>query len=72
MNFSLSATDAGFVALPSADTQNLRYPSDADIKSMFVGTTPAALVRQDGIAKFSILGAQTETSPRGSTVGMVM
>lgn len=72
VNFSLSATDAGFVALPSADTTNLRYPSDADIKALFVGTTPAALVKQDGIAKFSILGAQTETSPRGSRVGMVM
>ena len=72
VNFSLSATDAGFVALPSADTTNLRYPSNADILGLFVGTTPTALVKQDGIAKFSILGAQTETSPRGSVMGMVM
>lgn len=72
VNFSLSATDAGFVALPSADTTNLRYPSNADILGLFVGTTPTALVKQDGIAKFSILGAQTETSPRGSRTGVVL
>lgn len=65
VNFSLSETDAGFVALPTAGL-NKRYVSQADINGLFVAAEKN-LVRQDGVIDFSILGAQIDTTPRGVT-----
>lgn len=60
MNFDLTATDAGIVALPKADLTK-RFPSSADIQALFVGTTEATgLVRQDGVCMLNILGKQTD------------
>jgi len=70
VNFALTETDAGLVALPTS-TLNVRYPSETDIDALFVGETPTALVKQDGVARFSILGTQHDTTPRGASVGFV-
>lgn len=63
VNFALAETDAGFVALPTAAMQK-KYVSQADINGLFVAADKN-LIRQDGIVDFSILGAQTDTTPRG-------
>lgn len=60
VNFSLAATDAGMVALPTVGL-NKRYVSTTDIDGLFADTsTPDALVREDGTAKLSILGRQVD------------
>lgn len=59
VNFDLAETNAGIVALPTAGL-NKRYVSSADIDALFTAAAPANQVRQDGTAKFSILGAQTD------------
>lgn len=60
INFSLAATDAGMVALPTAGL-NKRYVSSTDIDGLFADTsTPDALVREDGTCRLAILGAQTD------------
>jgi len=64
LNFSLTATDAGLVALPTA-AASPRYASAADIDGLFVnpGTdvSPAnRFIRQDGIVTLAILGAQQD------------
>lgn len=57
VNFDLTATDAGLVALPTAGL-NKRYPDATMIDSLFTGTNK--LIRQDGVAKLQILGAQVD------------
>jgi len=69
VNFSLAATDAGMVALPTAGLQK-RYVSDAMIDGLFVGADPTCLVKQDGICKLSILGALRDTTPPISAFGV--
>lgn len=60
VNFSLAATDGNFVALPTV-ALNKRYVSSTDIDNLFADlTTPDALVREDGTARISILGGQTD------------
>ena len=73
VNFDVDASGAGgsHVAMPTAGLEK-RYPVDADITGLFAGDTPAALVRQDGLARFSILGMQDEMTPRGSATGVVL
>lgn len=57
VNFALTETNAGLVALPTAAMQK-RYPSLTDVQALFVGTTDATrLVRQDGILTLSIASA---------------
>ncbi|MBR1134131.1 hypothetical protein JQ592_38100 [Bradyrhizobium iriomotense] len=63
VNFSLAATDAGLVALPTAALQK-RYAASADADALFVSASPANQIRQDGICSLQILGAQRDTSPR--------
>lgn len=63
--------DGSYVAMPTADLQR-RYPTQTDIDALFVGGTPTALIKQDGIARFSILGTLDEQTPRGSATGMVL
>lgn len=63
VNFALTATDAGLVALPTAALQK-RYAAAADADALFVSAAPANQVRQDGICSMQILGAQRDTSPR--------
>ena len=57
VNFALTETNAGFVALPTATMQK-KYPSLADVQALFVGTTDATrLVRQDGVVSLGIKSA---------------
>ena len=57
VNFALTETNAGFVALPTAGMQK-KYPSLADVQALFVGTTDATrLVRQDGVVSLGIKSA---------------
>lgn len=62
-----TATGIQSVALPDNALVKKRYVASADIDGMFPGTDK--YVRQDGVVRMSILGAQTETSPRGSSLG---
>lgn len=61
VNFALTETDAGFVALPKAG-MNKHYVSDADRKALFAdGTGAKSLVRQDGVVNFTIKGSPLTT-----------
>lgn len=63
VNFALTATDAGLVALPTTALQK-RYAASADADGLFVSASPANQIRQDGVCSMQILGAQRDTSPR--------
>lgn len=63
VNFALSATDAGLVALPTAALQK-RYAATADADALFVSASPANQIRSDGVVSLQILGRQVDTSPR--------
>lgn len=71
LNFSPTATDANCVALPTANLSNLRYPTKAMVDTLFK-VAANDLVRQDGVISLNILGNQTDTTPRGSTLGFTM
>ena len=61
VNFALTETDAGLVALPKAG-MNKHYISDADRNALFVdGTGVKSLVRQDGVVNFTIKGSPLST-----------
>lgn len=63
VNFALTDTAAGLVALPTAGLQK-RYPSSADVDALFSAASPANQVRQDGVVRLSIatrLREQTAT-----------
>lgn len=63
VNFALTATDAGLVALPTAALQK-RYAATADADALFVSASPANQIRSDGVVSLQILGRQVDTSPR--------
>ena len=67
LNFDATAANinASGVALPANDLSNIRFVPSADINGLFV-SQDVNRVRQDGVVRLSILGAQTETSPRGA------
>jgi hypothetical protein len=62
VNFAVSETDAGLVALPTSGLQK-RYPSLASINALFV-TSTSNKVRQDGIAKLEVLGTVRDLTQR--------
>ena len=67
VNFARSDTATNMVTLPSADLVNKEFPTEADIRALFVGTTAdKQFVRQDGIVDAVILGTQTDTTPASS------
>jgi hypothetical protein len=70
VNFALTETNAGLVALPPATLTNIRYPTQAMVDALFVGVNN--LVRQDGVVRLSILGTQVDQTPRGNTMGVRM
>lgn len=59
INFSLSETDAGLVALPTTGMEK-RYVSSGDVDALFKGT--GKLVRQDGVMALKILGHQQDAT----------
>lgn len=60
VNFDISATPAGFVALPTSAMQK-KYAASADIDAFFASGT-SNKVLQDGICNLSILSMQMETT----------
>lgn len=68
VNFALTATDAGMVALPTAGLQK-RYVTQAMIDGIFK-TAGTDKVKQDGIVKLSILGALKDTTPPIGRIGV--
>lgn len=69
VNFDIAAaTDANTMAIPSTGGVT-KHPIEASVDAMFVSASSVNGVLQDGIAGFTILGSQVETSPRGSIGG---
>lgn len=62
INFSLAATDAGMVALPTAALQK-RYPTEAEAKALFSDAVNKYQVRQDGIVHLTIAGTIMDDTP---------
>lgn len=62
VNFAMTETNAGLVALPTAGMQK-RYPALADINGLF-STSTSNKIRQDGIAKLEILGTVRDLTQR--------
>lgn len=62
VNFALTATDAGLIALPTAGLEK-RYPVEADINGLFKSAT-VDLIRQDGIVTLTVLGGLVDTTPQ--------
>lgn len=62
VNFALTATDAGIVAVPTAGLEK-RYASATDADGLFVSIAPANQVREDGIVGLSIATNIQDTSP---------
>ncbi len=59
-NFDISATPAGFVALPTAAMQK-KYAASANIDALFANAAGGfKYIRQDGVVQLSILGMQSE------------
>jgi len=59
VNFALTATDAGMVALPTAGMQK-KYPSAADADALFVTAASRNLVRADGVLSLTVAGTQRD------------
>lgn len=61
VNFALTETDAGLVALPTAALDK-RYVTEAMINGLFVDDAKDK-VKQDGVVRLSILGSLKDTTP---------
>ena len=61
VNFALTETDAGLVALPTATLQK-RYASATDADALFANASPKNLIRQDGVVHLSIASSLRDTS----------
>ena len=62
INFALTETDAGLVALPNLETMQRRYASTYDADALFKDHTRNK-IRQDGVVMLDILGALKDTTP---------
>ena len=64
LNFDLSATDAGLVALPSSTLQK-KYPTTADMQGLFKAVADTGrLVRQDGVLNLSFESTVIDTTAK--------
>lgn len=61
INFALTETDAGLVALPTAGLEK-RYASSTDADALFSSASPANQIREDGIVSLSIATTVEDTS----------
>lgn len=61
LNFALTDTEAGLVALPTA-ALGKRYAAEAEIDALFASASPANQLREDGIVSLNIAGRQVDTS----------
>lgn len=65
INFSLSETNAGLVALPVkiTDAVNKRYVSSTDINGLFTGSTDATrVIAQEGVVSLVVSGLVSDSS----------
>lgn len=62
VNFALTETDAGMVALPTAGLQK-RYADSTIADALFTSASPANKIRQDGIVRLGIASTIQETTP---------
>lgn len=67
VNFALTETNAGLVALPTTGLEK-RYVTEAMIDGLFT-TTTADMVKQDGVCRLSILGSLVDTTPPVGRMG---
>ncbi len=66
INFALTATDAGIMAIPTAANEK-RYAAESDIDALFVDAAGGNnLIRQDGVVTLNILGTQVDQTPKVS------
>jgi hypothetical protein len=62
VNFALTETNAGLVAMPTVGLEK-KYATSADADGLFAGASPANVITQDGIVGLTILGhAQDRTA----------
>lgn len=61
VNFALTETNAGLVALPTADLQR-RFPADADVTALFADDENVR-VSQDGVCALTIAGSLVDNTP---------
>lgn len=59
VNFALTETDAGMVALPTT-TMGKRYVSSADMDALFSAASPANKIRSDGVVRLSIASSTVD------------
>lgn len=60
VNFALSATDAGMVALPTSGLQK-KFPASTDTDALFVNAAGGKkLIKEDGVVSLTIAGAQRD------------
>lgn len=59
VNFALTETDAGLVALPTPALQK-KYPAAADADGLFASASPANMVRADGVLSLTIASVQRD------------
>lgn len=62
VNFALTETDAGLVALPTAALEKW-YASATDADALFASASPANQIRADGLVSLSIASTVADTSP---------
>jgi len=62
VNFALTETDAGLVALPTAALQK-KFVSDTDIDALFVTPATKQWIRQDGVVNLTIASTLRDTTP---------
>jgi hypothetical protein len=61
VNFAMTETDAGMVAVPTAALEK-RYASATDADALFKSAAPANLIRSDGVVNLSIAGMQRDAT----------
>lgn len=61
VNFALTETDAGMVAVPTAGLEK-RYAAATDADALFSSASPKNLVRVDGVVSLSIAGMQRDAT----------
>lgn len=62
VNFALTETDAGLVALPTTALQK-KFVQDSDVDALFVTPSTKQFIRQDGVCNLTIASTLRDTSP---------
>ena len=63
-NFANTATGENLIDLPDADLSPTLHPTATMADTLFVGASPANLVRSDGVVAMTIAGTQIDTTPQ--------